>query len=66
MCVVGAHWYDGKGAAEIFLDLETASSVVKLSAVVGSTEHCHQLQPHIINTQTHWYYNILQWNFEEE
>ena len=40
---VHTHWYDGEGASQVLLHSEAATSIVKLTTVVRSTEHCHQL-----------------------
>ena len=37
------HWYDGKGTPEVLFYSEATSGIVKLTAVVRSTKHCHQL-----------------------
>lgn len=42
------YWDNRERADEIFIDYEQSSSVVKLTTVVRSTKHCHQL-----NTQSH-------------
>ena len=42
------YWDNRERADEIFTDYEQSSSVVKLTTVVRSTKHCHQL-----NTQSH-------------
>lgn len=40
------YWDNRERADEIFRDYEQPSSVVKLTTVVGSTKHCHQLKTH--------------------
>lgn len=37
------HWYDGKGTPEVLFYSEATSGIVKLTAVVRGTKHCHQL-----------------------
>ena len=62
------YWDNRERADEIFIDYEQSSSVVKLTTVVRSTKHCHQLntQSHIhsafIHQWTHMQYMYILYN----